>query len=297
MPFSSEYSKPRTRHFLFTIFTVLPLVSGCLPTGSGGGGGGVVIIGEGDAGQLDSGANNTSPTTKTCSDGSAVPIAQACSCPTSAADCDDGDPCTAEVFTSGNTCGTCSSSIINACGPFEGCCPSQCSAQNDQDCTGCGNGVIDDSESCDGDCPNSCPRTEGCIGLTFTGSPETCDVACVEEIVTACVDDDGCCAPGCTSRTDSDCEPLEIGDPCADVPEACEDSGDDFVCLTQDDSPDLPAAGICASATCGNGSVRCDMPQNICVSFPNEEVYCIRGCLVAECTRDDTQCESNAFCL
>lgn len=40
----------------------------------------------------------------------------------------------------------------------------------------------------------------------LTGSPEHCDVACAEAPITACVNNDGCCAPGCSPSEDNDCQ-------------------------------------------------------------------------------------------
>ena len=118
------------------------------------------------------------PTTRTCPDGTVLPISQPCDCPKSLADCDDGDPCTIESFTSSaGGCGTCSVSSVRTCGEVDGCCPSVCSADTDPDCDGCGNGRVEDGEVCDGDCPrdpSDCVDAPGaCMKATVEGDPFT----------------------------------------------------------------------------------------------------------------------------
>src|SRR5262249_8474418 len=101
----------------------------------------------------------------------------------------------------GHSCGTCAagkSCVANAC------------------VSNCGNGELDPGETCDGNCPTSCDDGNSCTSDTLSGTPATCDVACSHSPVTACANGDGCCAPGCTNVTDSDCNnptsKFKIGD-------------------------------------------------------------------------------------
>lgn len=68
----------------------------------------------------------------------------------------------------------------------------------------CGNGVLDPGEGCD---DGNLTNGDGCFGCqtetcnACSGEPSTCS-----PIVT-CTNADGCCAPGCSAATDSDCRP------------------------------------------------------------------------------------------
>ncbi len=55
---------------------------------------------------------------------------------------------------------------------------------------------------------------EACTTLTFVRDEEACTLGCVEELVTMCQDDDGCCPPGCDESADRDCEPELFEDAC-----------------------------------------------------------------------------------
>ncbi len=154
-------------------------------------------------------------------------------CPT-AADCDDGNVCTADqLIGSASTCdAVCESSPINSCVDDDGCCPTACDFNNDNDCSAdCGNGVIDDGETCDGDCPDpaSCDDGDACTADTFEGSADNCNAVCRSVAITACAAD-GCCAPGCNANNDPDCAPdcgnsvVETGEICdGDCPASCDD--------------------------------------------------------------------------
>jgi len=77
----------------------------------------------------------------------------------------------------------------------------------------CGNGVLDVGETCDplGSCPTSCvPSQDACVATTLVAAG-TCAAECLEAPITTCVDNDGCCADGCTDATDDDCAPSSGG--------------------------------------------------------------------------------------
>ncbi len=91
------------------------------------------------------------------------------SCPT---DCDDNDVCTTDIMNgSPSTCNVvCGNQPITNCGGAEGCCPSDCNANNDPDCSPeCGNGVVESGEECDD-------------GNTVSG--DGCDSTCHTEVPT-----------------------------------------------------------------------------------------------------------------
>ncbi len=285
-------------------------LTACLPSGGNGSGGGGGIIIDGDAGDAGGGGGGEdtggsgAPTTKTCSDGSVIPIEDPCNCPTSAADCDDGDPCTVETFTSSGECGTCSSSVVNACGAIDGCCPAVCSADNDDDCAGCGNGRVDDGETCDGDCRElvtACfESARTCQTASIDGDPDSCDVACVIEEISACGPEDDCCPDGCTSNQDLDCAggaggPIRHGEACAADPDACED-----ICVDSNLAPELPEDGLCTVVLCQPGD--CNNGTE-CASFEGAEIsICLTPCQTDDDCRVDLSCRSapaggTSYCL
>jgi hypothetical protein len=129
------------------------------------------------------------------------------SCPT---DCDDGNFCTADGMTgSPSTCDVvCRNLAVTACIPEDRCCPADCDAAVDTDCsTLCGNGVVDAGETCDppATCPVTCDDGNPCTVDLMTGSATSCNVACSHPTLTACISGDGCCPTGCTSALDIDC--------------------------------------------------------------------------------------------
>ena len=70
----------------------------------------------------------------------------------------------------------------------------------------CGDGIISPGETCDppGTCPVSCDDADVCTADTLTGDAQQCTAECVFTPL-GCVDDDGCCAPGCNAGNDTDC--------------------------------------------------------------------------------------------
>ena len=122
-------------------------------------------------------------------------------CPT---DCWDGTACTTDTLVGdADTCSAvCVSTEIVAgqCENDDGCCPSDCTVETDNDCQSvCGDGFIGPEETCEGDsCPtaDSCDDSQACTTDIFSGSAENCNAACSYVEVTACTAGDGCCPPG-----------------------------------------------------------------------------------------------------
>jgi uncharacterized protein (TIGR03382 family) len=78
----------------------------------------------------------------------------------------------------------------------------------------CSNGRLDPGESCDsaidGSCPAACPASgDVCAPNNLVGDAASCTAACQVLAITECVDNDGCCAPGCLIDQDSDCEGVD----------------------------------------------------------------------------------------
>ncbi|MBW2261992.1 MAG: hypothetical protein JRG91_08480 [Deltaproteobacteria bacterium] len=178
------------------------------------------------------------------------------SCPTS---CDDGLPCTTDVLSGDSTTcdAACTFTPITVCTGGDGCCASGCDATTDTDCPStCGNGVIEPGETCDppSSCPTSCDDGLPCTVDTLTGSSTGCTSACSFAPITACIDGDGCCAPGCDETTDDDCPStcgngvIETGETC-DPPDTCPTDCDDGVGCTIDT---LTGSSTSCTAACSN---------------------------------------------
>ena len=76
----------------------------------------------------------------------------------------------------------------------------------------CNNGTLDPGEKCDpkiaNSCPTSCPAAaDACKPAQLVGAAASCTAECAVQPITACADDDGCCAAGCDASTDNDCDP------------------------------------------------------------------------------------------
>ena len=137
----------------------------------------------------------------------------------------------------------CVTQTIASCANGDGCCPPGCNADTDDDCpVVCGDGVADPGERCDraitagvgGWCPPTCDDGDACTDDFASGTTLGCSRACSHVRVTACLDGDGCCPPGCEGA-DSDCNPTcgdghvgagETCDPPATCPTTCPDDGD-----------------------------------------------------------------------
>jgi hypothetical protein len=97
------------------------------------------------------------------------------------------------------------------CVAGDNCCPTNCNATNDSDCTPmCGNNVVEGDEICDGNCPACANEALTCF-TQQTGSAATCDVTCHIPKQT-CGTGDTCCpfiastnGTACTMATDAEC--------------------------------------------------------------------------------------------
>ena len=179
-------------------------------------------------------------------------------CPTSA-DCDDKQPCTADILVGSGCQTTCQHLPITTPVPNDGCCPdpSTIGPNVDNDCKAtCGNGVLEAGEACDtairagtaGACPTGCPAPQAtCSSYVMTVTPgKPCDTVCLLQPTTACsAVADGCCPKGCGSASDPDCPPscgdghLDPGEACdvaipAGQPGACPKSCSDAIPCTDD---------------------------------------------------------------
>lgn len=141
--------------------------------------------------------------------------------------CKSDDQCL--VLTSKGDAASCSSScsfsVVSNCRNADGCCPSGCDSDNDDDCSStCGNGKIDAHETCDSSpsCPESCDDKDPCTIDLQTGSASHCSVRCTHFPVTAARSGDQCCPKGASRNTDSDCA-ADCGNRIVEAGEDCDD--------------------------------------------------------------------------
>jgi len=236
-----------------------------------------------------------SATDADCSDSCGDGVLQAletCDPPaTCPADCDDGDSCTSDqLLGSAAACSAvCQHEPVSTCVDEDGCCPAGCNGATDSDCASvCGNGIVEPQETCDPplSCPTSCRDANPCVIQALMGSAQTCDAACISELVVTCRNGDGCCAAGCTALNDAECAAtcgngmLEGGETC-DPPSSCPVCDDHNACTIDAQSGD-PATCTVSCAT---------FPITACngkYGQPGKDSCCPAGCTGA----NDSDCKS-----
>ncbi|MCK5690862.1 DUF4214 domain-containing protein, partial [Myxococcota bacterium] len=122
--------------------------------------------------------------------------------------CSDGQACTSDNLVGSACTRECVFTDITNCINSDGCCPDNCNANNDNDCSPvCGNTIIESGETCDSNCPTFCDDSNSCTSDVLSGG--TCTKVCSNTTITSCVSGDGCCPSACDQRTDSDCCPTD----------------------------------------------------------------------------------------
>lgn len=116
------------------------------------------------------------------------------------------------------------------CESGDGCCPGNCTTDNDLDCSArCGDGIVQQSsgETCEpgsaAPCKSDaaeCDDGDACTIDRLTGSETNCNSACTFERIQRPDPGDGCCPSGANANTDPDCSPkcgnavIEQGEDC-----------------------------------------------------------------------------------
>ncbi len=230
----------------------------------------------------------------TCGDGVVDP-GETCdgNCPTC-----DASACNAGGSTgSAATCSLeCLSAPVSECIDGDGCCPDGCSESNDDDCRdSCGDGVLVAGETCDGDCPESCDDGDACTVDRLSGEKNLCNVVCVFDPVSQCVDGDGCCPSGCDHDSDDDCACVprtcsQAGAACGQIADGCGGTLDCGGCQGGDTCVDNQcSSGRPVGSACTN-SDQCESGECL-ESADYEGGYCTNTC------ERDTECAIGSNCV
>ncbi|MCA9669317.1 MAG: VWA domain-containing protein [Myxococcales bacterium] len=173
--------------------------------------------------------------------------------------CDDNDACTQDTIVGGACNLTCNHVTITQPAGGDGCCPPGQTSLTDSDCQPvCGNGVVEAGELCDvaiaagqpGACPQSCTDNDVCTRDTLAGSG--CSATCTHTRITQAAAGDGCCPPGASAATDSDC-PAACGNGVVDPGESCDSgiaAGQPGACPTSCDDNDPCTHDVLHAAPC-----------------------------------------------
>ncbi|HEY6476005.1 MAG TPA: hypothetical protein VI456_05445, partial [Polyangia bacterium] len=170
------------------------------------------------------------------------------------ANCDDGVACTTDTANGGGCQLSCTHVPITSINPNDGCCPPATTHALDPNCSPtCGNAQVDPGETCDtaiapglpGACPTpgECTSTDPCA-VTLLVSGGTCQAICMHYQWTLQQGGDGCCPPGATYATDTDC-PQSCGDGVVETGEKCD------IGITP------PAPGSCPTACDADAGTTC----------------------------------------
>ena len=150
--------------------------------------------------------------------------------------CIPEDTCSTTLLTGSGCQARCLHGLITNTIQNDGCCPVGANLLLDVDCAAsCGNDVVEPGETCDppDSCPTACDDGNLCTTDSLVGEAGSCTAACEFTPIVSCIDDDGCCAPGCDATQDNDCpstcgndivEPGETCDPAGSCPSTCGDA-------------------------------------------------------------------------
>ena len=196
----------------------------------------------------------------------------------------------------------CNFTPVTQCKGGDGCCPDDCTSQDDSDCSAsCGNGVLEGSEKCengsDKPCPSSCDDKDACTVDSSSGAAQSCTAECKHSRITSTEDGDGCCPSGANASTDSDCK-ASCGNGTTEPGEDCDDGntkngdGCDSACKKESDSQScssLAGTGSCASCHCE----KCQRETVSCLGASDakeakeckavEDCAAAKGCSASEC--------------
>ncbi|MCD4740092.1 hypothetical protein K8R43_02760, partial [archaeon] len=186
------------------------------------------------------------------------------------ADCNDEQVCTIDQCINN----TCNYDQITSCTDNDGCCPEECTANTDNDCSsggggGGGCGITEEPEvtcndgldnDCDGlidmddpDCANDCTSNSDCDDGNSCTIDQCLNGICHLTDVTECTSGDGCCPEECTQANDDDCETGENTDPIAVLEQVTECYVEQLCTFDGSDSYDPDGTITSHGVDLGNG--------------------------------------------
>lgn len=192
-----------------------------------------------------------------------------------------------------------------SCSSGDDCCPSNCSASTDSDCSAtCGDGIVqtDRGELCEPltaaskaagasvACPTQCPDDgDPCTREALVGSAANCNARCARSNITYAVASDGCCAAGSNANQDSDCRAV-CGNNVVEPGEECDGASDcDAKCKLPVPITPTPPDATCADTLTG---VTGECRSCLCSSCATE----FEACFNSGDTARDTKCATVVKC-
>ena len=236
--------------------------------------------------------NGTIEAGETCD--TKIPAGQPGACPTPS-ECTVADPCALTLLVSVGTCqAICLHYQVTQSRSGDGCCPPGATTAVDSDCpTACGDGVVQGTESCDigiappapGSCPLDCDDGLPCTTDYLSGAG--CHARCGHAPIDAPISGDGCCPPGATPATDTDCH-ATCGDGVVEPGETCDSAATGSGACPTSCPPSLSA---CLQTALTGSSDSCSAS---CVATPIAACSAASdGCCPAGCTAaTDPDCSS-----
>ncbi len=281
------------------------------PGGAGGAGGMPAPVM--DAGAPADAADPEVPSV-TCGDGKvsltekcdiAIEPGQPGACPT---ECPPLVDCVSRMLNGSNCLAECLV-LEPLCVGEDGCCPGNCNAGNDGDCSQrCGDGIVqqDDGETCEPDSDGGgpgclsaedCNDGDPCTTDVFTGSAANCNAACSFPAITMPAAGDGCCPDGANANLDGDCRAI-CGNNVRESGEECDGSlgcDDCELTLTTQQIACLELVQETGNACDRCGCMQCAPQQLACRESGNatRDMHCT---IITECANEHDCLGTSCYC-
>jgi hypothetical protein len=283
------------------------------PLGDGAGAGGSGLSDAGSRGVIDDDAGSVAVPRTLCGDGRVsgdekcdIGISEGSpgACPTK---CPELAHCNPRALNNSGCQAECVL-LQMVCMSGDGCCPGNCTADNDTDCSSrCGDGLVQEEygETCEPESTTPCKRSDAecddkdpCTVDKLIGNAKNCNALCTNVKIAAPKNGDGCCLNGSDANGDDDCKPIcgnkvrEAGEDC-DGTTGCSAScvlslqADQIACLEKFGN----AGDECAKCSCMN----CTATYLACRNNPDPNAVAL--CTgVLDCAQKNTCDGSACYC-